>query len=161
MKECLANGETLHCEDEYGNTALHMACANGATDIVVYIMERLRNDPQQAQLLNARNKSGSTALHWAALNGHKAIVELLVNANCNVSMEDHQRKSAYYYAERNNHESVLEILLTTMEQQRQEKEMVHEEEIEEQDDSIQGESCEIYCPSEFENHHQIQENPQY
>jgi ankyrin repeat protein len=160
LKECLGNGGTLHCEDEHGNTALHMACANGATDIVVYIMEMLRNDPQQSQLLNARNKNGSTALHWAALNGHKSIVELLINGHCNVNVEDHQGKSPYYYAERNNHESVLEILLAAMEQQQEEEEMLHEEELEGQDDLIQEIPYGIYASSELEDH-QTQENPQH
>jgi len=117
LKECLMNGETLYCQDDHGNTALHMACANGIIDMVHYILEVLRNDSERLVFLNKTNENGSTALHWAALNGHDQIVKLLINAGVNVSLEDRQGKSAYYYAEQHHHEAVIDVLLTMMEQQ--------------------------------------------
>jgi ankyrin repeat protein len=116
LKECLSNGETLYCQDDYGNTALHMACANGMINIVQYILEFIRNDAECPFFLNQTNENGSTALHWAALNGNDQIVKLLVDAGAKINLEDHQGKSAYYYAEQHHHEAVMEVLLTTMEQ---------------------------------------------
>jgi ankyrin repeat protein len=48
--------------DEYGNTALHMAAANGHKAIVEFLVKEL---PVEA--LVKSNEAGNTALHWAAL----------------------------------------------------------------------------------------------
>lgn len=53
-----------------GNTALHMACANGFVDIV----ELLLNNGAKS----CKNLNGNNPLHWASQNGHREVVEVLV-----------------------------------------------------------------------------------
>lgn len=56
-----------------GNTALHMAAANGHMAVVATLL-------QQRPVLqhNLTNHAGNTPLHWAAANGHDQVVQLLV-----------------------------------------------------------------------------------
>ena len=54
-----------------GNTALHMACANGHTHTCRLLLSRGAN--------HLANSSGNTPLHWAAANGHEEIVKLLLD----------------------------------------------------------------------------------
>jgi hypothetical protein len=54
-----------------GNTALHMACANGHKHTCRLLLSRGAN--------HLANSSGNTPLHWAAANGHDEIVKLLLN----------------------------------------------------------------------------------
>ncbi|KZV65747.1 ankyrin [Peniophora sp. CONT] len=61
--------------DESGNTVLHMAAANGHTELLDYIIPLL-----PSSLLSAQNAAGSTALHWAALNSHLEAAKRLVDA---------------------------------------------------------------------------------
>ena len=60
-------------EESSGNTALHMACANGHATIVQLLLER----GADASVCNQR---GNTALHWAAMNGQLACVQALLRA---------------------------------------------------------------------------------
>ena len=54
-----------------GNTALHMACANGHKHTCRFLLSRGAN--------HLPNSSGNTPLHWAAANGHEEIVKLLLD----------------------------------------------------------------------------------
>ncbi|OAX38505.1 ankyrin [Rhizopogon vinicolor AM-OR11-026] len=60
--------------DDNGNTVLHMACGNGHTDILDYILPLV-----SPSVLSAQNSAGSTALHWAALNQHLEVARKLVH----------------------------------------------------------------------------------
>jgi predicted nicotinamide N-methyase len=51
-----------------GNTGLHMASANGHTNIVKLLVRRYGH-------LASKNSSGNTPLHWAAANGHSSTVQ--------------------------------------------------------------------------------------
>ena len=55
----------VNLEDFSGNTALHLASANGFIEVVKYLVNELHCD------VNAKNKSLSTPLSWAAFNGQK------------------------------------------------------------------------------------------
>ncbi|RUS33839.1 ankyrin repeat protein [Jimgerdemannia flammicorona] len=78
----------LAAKDEFGNTALHMASANGHLETVEYLLATLAtlSDVPTAEHINTRNEQGNTPLHWAALNGHLEVVEALVKrgADCKV-----------------------------------------------------------------------------
>ncbi|GAA6014056.1 hypothetical protein JCM10207_000222 [Rhodosporidiobolus poonsookiae] len=79
-----------------GNTALHLAAANGHADLVQYLLPKL---PSSA--LSAQNSSLSTPLHWAALNYHLSVLEAL----CPLlpleafSIKNHHGKTAVQEAE--------------------------------------------------------------
>jgi len=51
-----------------GNTGLHMASANGHTNIVKLLVKQHGHS-------FTKNSSGNTPLHWAAANGHAPVVE--------------------------------------------------------------------------------------
>ncbi|MBW0465181.1 hypothetical protein O181_004896 [Austropuccinia psidii MF-1] len=61
--------------DEFGNSCLHMAAANGHQDVVKYLLDNLQKPGSMARpnLPPASN----TPLHWAALNHHLQILQLL------------------------------------------------------------------------------------
>jgi len=59
--------------DDNGNTALHMVCGNGHTDVLEYLLPLV-----PPTLLSVQNHAQSTALHWAALNQHLPIMQKLV-----------------------------------------------------------------------------------
>ncbi|KAJ6631338.1 ankyrin repeat-containing domain protein, partial [Mycena sp. CBHHK59/15] len=59
--------------DDNGNTALHMLCGNGHTDLLDYLLPII-----PPALLSAQNTARSTPLHWAALNSHLEVVQNLV-----------------------------------------------------------------------------------
>ncbi|KAI0264252.1 ankyrin repeat-containing domain protein [Gloeopeniophorella convolvens] len=60
--------------DENENTALHMASANGHTELLDLLLPLV-----SPSLLSAQNSAGSTALHWAALNCQLHTARALVN----------------------------------------------------------------------------------
>ncbi len=66
--------------DSRGNTALHMASANGHLEVVTFLVKVFSGD---TGYMNATNHEQNTALHWAALNGHKEVVEVLLKSGAN------------------------------------------------------------------------------
>jgi len=71
------------CQDKEdandGNTALHMAAANGHVAVVQVLLDLLLGDKTKAATYSLKpNHSGNTPLHWAAANGHDTVVELLL-----------------------------------------------------------------------------------
>ena len=73
VQQYLAAGVDVNIKDQGGNTALHMASANGHTDIVKLLLQAKAD-------LSCQNSSGNTALHWAAFNGKGSIAV----ASCHV-----------------------------------------------------------------------------
>lgn len=63
--------------DSRGNTALHMAAANGHTEVVRFILKAVGDDKAFVNRLNSEN---NTALHWACLNGHADVVQALLES---------------------------------------------------------------------------------
>lgn len=97
----------LSSPDVHGSaTALHMAAANGHTEVVAYLVETL---PKQA--LNARNEGGNTPLHWACLNGHKDAVELLLKAGADPKPLNNARRDPLYEAEAKEFEEIATLLV--------------------------------------------------
>ena len=71
IKECLAEEVPINFQDDdAGNSALHLACANGYKEIVEYLLDN-------GAEINQLNKSKNTPLHWAALLGQLDIVKQL------------------------------------------------------------------------------------
>ncbi|KAF9222400.1 cytoplasmic protein [Gyrodon lividus] len=60
-------------QDENGNTAIHMTCANGHTDVLEYLLPLFL-----PSLSIKQNNAGSTPLHWAAWNKHLEVAQKLV-----------------------------------------------------------------------------------
>jgi ankyrin repeat protein len=60
-------------QNEWGQSALACACANGHVGIVTALLGAGAD-------VNLANKEGNSALHWACLMGQLAIVKLLVDS---------------------------------------------------------------------------------
>lgn len=66
-------GGDLDVVDGKGRTALHYNCAGGATQGLVYLVQRKAS-------LDVPDATGSTPLHWACRYGHATIVRLLLES---------------------------------------------------------------------------------
>jgi len=93
--DCLKDQEGIDVNyfDNNLNTALHMACANGHTNIVKEILE-YKVDGKQVANINAKNSEGNTPLHWAVLNQRKDITELLIQNNAQTDIKNKFGKTA-------------------------------------------------------------------
>ncbi|CAI5935742.1 unnamed protein product [Closterium sp. NIES-65] len=94
-------------EGDEGRTALHMAAANGHTEIARLLIQRGAlpaylsggylsawecRDPAGQHPVNAVNRQGNTPLHWAAVNGRDSMVHLLIAAGASPSaLNSHER----------------------------------------------------------------------
>lgn len=67
-------GEHINDTDQEGRTPLHIAAAEGRSEIVEYFLDtELIN-------VNATKRNGNTPLHEAVLGGHIAVIKLLLSA---------------------------------------------------------------------------------
>ena len=71
MLEELEKGADVMCRGEGGQTALHMACANGHEAVVAALLER-------GAEINATNDCGNTPAHYAAQQRHAKCLRLIV-----------------------------------------------------------------------------------
>ena len=96
----------VNLTDFGGNTALHLASANGFLEVVKYLINELHCD------LNVKNKSLSTPLIWAAYNGHKKVVEFLLEKGADFDMKNINGKKASELAYDSGFYDISDILLT-------------------------------------------------
>ena len=89
-----------------GNTALHLASANGFIEVVKYLVNELHCD------INVKNKSLSTPLSWAAFNGQKAVVEFLLEKGADFDTKNINGKKPSELAYDSGFYDVSDILLT-------------------------------------------------
>ena len=108
VSSLLDAGADASFADGGGNTALHLASANGHAGVVSLLLER-----------GARytaNASGNTPLHWAALNGHAAVVEALLSRLgaevLDVLAKNAFGKSALTDAINSGHEDLARVILS-------------------------------------------------
>ena len=88
-----------------GNTALHLASANGFIEVVKYLINELHCD------LNPKNKSLSTPLSWAAFNGQKEIVEFLLEKGADFDVKNIKEKKPSELAYDSGYYDVSDLLL--------------------------------------------------
>ncbi|CAB4386114.1 uncharacterized protein OCT59_022486 [Rhizophagus irregularis] len=109
----------LELKDNLGNTALHMASANGHLEIVEFIIQTLGSYLEK--IINIQNDSGNTPLHWSALNGHEKVVELLVKNGADAKIKNRAGRTPMFEAQQNNHEKVIEFLLANVDPDKEEE----------------------------------------
>jgi hypothetical protein len=101
------HGETiLSHSDEHGNTAMHMAAANGHVCVVELLLsaESLwfssspsvpeESNPSKQLLIQRTNASGNTPLHWAAANGKNRVCDLFLRTYPNDIVDVLQKNAA-------------------------------------------------------------------
>lgn len=70
LQALVESGADVNFRDGGGNTALHMACANGFVECVAALLD--------ANATYSTNNNGNSPLHWGVLNQHKEIVKLIL-----------------------------------------------------------------------------------
>lgn len=76
----------INCQDDGGWTPLVWACEHGHVEVVSFLMSN-GADP------NLRDVEYNEALHWAAFSGSCNVLELLLNADCDVNTVNVQGES--------------------------------------------------------------------
>ncbi|XP_046335601.2 serine/threonine-protein phosphatase 6 regulatory ankyrin repeat subunit A-like [Haliotis rufescens] len=88
----MSEGADLSLTDEDGNNCLHLAVEGGSEYIVNNLLSWGKHD------VNAGGKLGRTAVHVAALSNHKAIFNILVAADVDVSVPDAEGNNCLHLA---------------------------------------------------------------
>lgn len=86
-----------------GNTALHMAAANGHVAICACLLEA-------GALTDTKNTAGNTPLHWAALNGHLDVCSLLLERGASAFETNEAGQLALDLSISNGHGEVTEAI---------------------------------------------------
>eukprot|EP01052_Picozoa_sp_SAG31_P043513 SAG31_NODE_7273_length_1737_cov_0.961538_2_plen_186_part_00 len=86
-----------------GNTALHMAAANGHVAICACLLEA-------GALTDTKNTAGNTPLHWAALNGHLDVCSLILERGASAFETNEAGQLALDLAISNGHGEVTEAI---------------------------------------------------
>ena len=76
----LCLGQDVNTKDNDRRTPLHWAAHAGSVITTRYLLNRSRC------LIDARDKCGDTALHWCCTKGNRAIVQLLIDCNANLTL---------------------------------------------------------------------------
>ncbi|MCQ2821174.1 MAG: ankyrin repeat domain-containing protein [archaeon] len=105
----------VNYKDFRGNTALHMASANGHSEMVLYLLKELKCN------INETNNSNSTALSWAALNGQKDVVNILLNNGADTTIKNKSGKTASEEAYNSGYYEISESIITVELKQNKEK----------------------------------------
>ncbi|KAH6680611.1 ankyrin repeat-containing domain protein [Halenospora varia] len=97
-------------EDDYGRTALHVACDAGHSQVVHLLLSQGAN-------IEARTSSGQTPLFYAAIPGHVSIVEQLLDRGANMKARDDYGGSVLYTAAAAGEEAeaVVDLLIDRIE----------------------------------------------
>ena len=109
LKEAMKDAKkdfNVNLVDFGGNTALHLASANGFIDVVKYLVNELHCD------IDPKNKSLSTPLSWAAFNGQKNVVEFLLEKGADFNFKNINGKKPSELAYDSGFYDVSDILLT-------------------------------------------------
>ena len=109
LKEAMKDAKkdfNVNLVDFGGNTALHLASANGFIDVVRYLVNELHCN------INAKNKSLSTPLSWAAFNGQRTVVEFLLEKGADFDVKNINGKKPSDLAYDNGYYDINDILLT-------------------------------------------------
>jgi ankyrin repeat protein len=139
IKRFLENGADVNYTNPYGETALHIAVANGNFDIVKLLVEKysaninaqtiknttplliaLQNDQENIAnyilsrnpVLNVKEEEwGLTEIHHATLRGYSEIVKKLIEKKVNLNEQDNDGYTALVYAANNSSNEILKLLL--------------------------------------------------
>jgi hypothetical protein len=91
--------------DNHGQTLFAKACAKGEYEAA---KKRLAERPED---LNFADYAGNTPLQVASLNGHENIVQLLIEAGCNLDCRNSDKETPLLDAVENGHLAVVKLLL--------------------------------------------------
>ena len=111
VKTLIDAGADLTVPDSEGRRAMHIAAFANSAELVKVIAENV--DPAE---LNAQDSSGHSALISAAELGHTEVVTaLLANPEIDITIVDHESKTALHHAAIGGHYTVIHELLRLVE----------------------------------------------
>lgn len=90
----------------FGSTSLHYAVAHQRQDLVVWLLEEKKANP------NLKDKDEKTPLHLTAVKGNLAITKKLLDHNADIDVTTTKGETPLSLAVGNNHPSIVEYLLT-------------------------------------------------
>lgn len=122
--DCIRAGQDIHGEDSGKQTPFFLACAFGRVELVKWFMNTFPVRVNHANIngftplqgavskshvdvvrllvqnekvdVNHKNKRGNTALHIAIQNGNETIIQLLLDAKIDLSIENNKGDTAVY-----------------------------------------------------------------
>ncbi|KAL0214443.1 hypothetical protein P9112_006627 [Eukaryota sp. TZLM1-RC] len=92
--------------DSFGNTPLHLACSNGYSEAVPWIVQF-----GNKELINSKNNRGEFPLFLACKEGFIGIVEYLTNSNADCLLKNMDGLTAGFVAVLNGRNQVLSYLI--------------------------------------------------
>lgn len=132
IKDVLSCGVVkLNYQDQYLNSALHMASANNNIEIVKLLLEAGID-------LNLQNSSGNSALHWAAMNNNVTVVKMLIDKKANSKLKNNMNKTATEEAYERGNTEIADFLVEVEVNESKDSSIIQEEdnEIKELEDDL-------------------------
>nr|CAG2216169.1 unnamed protein product [Mytilus edulis] len=122
VKRLLMIGALVDDRDVDGKTALHVAADNGHADVVDVLLEFNAGadtetikgmTPLHFAATNGHDENfqGNTALHLATLGNSRHIIEILIQANCDINIANNRQQTAIHVAVENGFQESVEVLL--------------------------------------------------
>eukprot|EP00826_Nyctotherus_ovalis_P056477 TRINITY_DN7632_c0_g1_i3.p1 TRINITY_DN7632_c0_g1~~TRINITY_DN7632_c0_g1_i3.p1 ORF type:complete len:217 (-),score=51.48 TRINITY_DN7632_c0_g1_i3:146-796(-) len=149
---CLSEKIDVNTQDQYKNSPLHMACANGFEEIVRILLKA-------GAKIDILNESKNTPLHWAAYNGHTGIVKLLLENGANPNFKNEFDRTPLDEAIMNEREDIVDMLIPrteisdpALEAQVKELEKGIKEELYEDEELKEGEEVKAAANNEEEKY---------
>lgn len=112
--ELLRRGAKLDAVNHRDFTVLHIAAKEGDADLVRYLCETLKMDPNLPVINASRpiaNQSKPAAIHLAAGNGNIKAVEALLDCGADSNKQDSSGKAAIHIAADRVNEDILRLLI--------------------------------------------------
>jgi hypothetical protein len=119
IKRLLKAGASITAKDEFGETALFHAAANGDARTCVLLIEKHKEaNGNIEKLIIARDNDGETALHNAAFHGQTGICALLIDEYAKagggirelIRMQDNSGSTSLYKATSNGWTETVQFL---------------------------------------------------
>lgn len=107
----LEQGLNLEEEDIYGQTPLFYAAKENRLNIIHKLIEKKGISLFSLADTNHIDKiAGQTPLFYAAREGHLEMCKILLEAGCDLTIQDTLHKSAHHYAKKNQKTDVTDYL---------------------------------------------------
>jgi ankyrin repeat protein len=105
IKSPLAQSKDINARNIRGHEPLHLATANGNSDVVKLLLEN------GVDVNVVRTNSGCTSLHYAASLGHVNLCELLVRFGAETDAQTAKLETPLHLAVTREHSEVVAVLL--------------------------------------------------